>query len=353
MTTLRLIDLFAGAGGMTQGFTEAGDYSVAQAVEWDHAAAATYSANHGADHVHVGDIAKWREKGVVPEVDVVIGGPPCQGFSALGKQDVQDGRNRLWREYALTIRASRPKYFVLENVTQFLSSPQFRSLRRWTYKGGPLSDYAVQPFVLNAADFGAFQARRRAVLIGRHRDLPRVAMPEGDWAGQHRTVREAFDGIATSVSQIGLPSRKQRFADVDLPGAYTSEELHVTRHYEKISKDRFAEIPTGGNRFDLPDHLKARCWLNHTTGAADVMGRMHWDRPSVTIRTEFFKPEKGRYLHPDEDRAITHFEAALLQGFPLSYRWVGSKVQIAKQIGNAVPVQLSAALAHYVAALPR
>ncbi|WP_427869566.1 DNA cytosine methyltransferase [Leucobacter luti] len=353
MTTLRLIDLFAGAGGMTQGFTETGLYSVAQAVEWDRAAAATYAANHGADHVHVGDITKWREAADIPEVDVVIGGPPCQGFSALGKQDVQDARNRLWREYALTIRASQPKYFVLENVTQFLTSPQFRSLRRWTHRGGPLSDYAVHPFILNAADFGAFQCRRRAVVIGRRRDLPRVAMPEGDWTDQHRTVRQALEGIESSVSQIELPSRKQRFAGAELAGVYTSEDLHVTRRYEKISTDRFAEIPLGGNRFDLPDHLKARCWIEHTTGAADVMGRLRWDRPSVTIRTEFFKPEKGRYLHPVEDRAITHFEAAVLQGFPRSYRWMGSKVQIAKQIGNAVPVQLSTALARHIAALPR
>lgn len=98
--------------------------------------------------------------------------------------------------------------------------------------------------------------------------------------------------------------------------------------------------------------MKARCWIGHTTGSADVMGRLHWDKPSVTIRTEFFKPEKGRYLHPVEDRAITHYEAAILQGFPVDYRWVGSKTQVARQIGNAVPVQLSHALADIVASLP-
>lgn len=121
--TRRLIDLFAGAGGMTQGFLETGRYSVAQAVELDPAAAATYAANHGANHVHTGGIEEWRKESAIPEVDVVIGGPPCQGFSALGKQDVQDTRNLLWRGYALTIEAARPKYFVLENVTQFLDSP--------------------------------------------------------------------------------------------------------------------------------------------------------------------------------------------------------------------------------------
>ena len=96
---------------------------------------------------------------------------------------------------------------------------------------------------------------------------------------------------------------------------------------------------------DLPLELLAPCWVNHTTGSGDVMGRLHWDRPSVTIRTEFFKPEKGRYLHPEADRAITHLEAARLQGFSDEHLWVGSKTSIAKQIGNAVPKWLGEAIA--------
>ena len=87
----------------------------------------------------------------------------------------------------------------------------------------------------------------------------------------------------------------------------------------------------------------------HTSGSGDVMGRMVWEKPSVTIRTEFFKPEKGRYLHPTEHRAITHFEAARLQGFPDDYLWVGSKVDIARQIGNAVPLPLGRALGEAIA----
>ncbi|XKH57860.1 DNA cytosine methyltransferase [Citricoccus nitrophenolicus] len=350
--SLRLIDLFAGAGGMTQGFLETGRYSVVQAVELDPSAAATYAVNHGADHVHNGGIEEWRRESLIPEVDVVIGGPPCQGFSALGKQDVQDSRNFLWREYALTIEAARPKYFVLENVTQFLNSLQFRALRRWTHKGGRLSDYALQPFTLNAADFGSYQTRRRAVVIGRLRDLPRVPRPAGRWEGNHRTVRQALDGMVSSVMQTALPTREHKFDGRFLPGIFSSEDLHVTRHYEEISRKRFKHIPAGGNRFNLPDDLKAPCWIGHTTGSGDVMGRLHWDKPSVTIRTEFFKPEKGRYLHPVEDRAITHYEAAILQGFPTDYRWVGSKTQIARQIGNAVPVQLSRALADIIASRP-
>src|SRR5690606_27946388 len=96
---------------------------------------------------------------------------------------------------------------------------------------------------------------------------------------------------------------------------------------------------------DIREEYLAPCWRNHRSGSGDVMGRLWWDRPSVTIRTEFFKPEKGRYLHPTEHRAITHFEAALIQGFPEDYKWFGSKTSIGRQIGNAVPIPLAKAIA--------
>jgi len=138
---------------------------------------------------------------------------------------------------------------------------------------------------------------------------------------------------------------RTRVGDRELPGAFSPRELHFSRTYQRISRKRFAKIPEGGSRANLPDDLKAPCWRRHTTGSMDVMGRLHADRPSVTIRTEFFKPEKGRYLHPTENRAITHYEAALLQGFPDSHRFIGSRTAIARQIGNAVPIPLGAAIA--------
>jgi DNA (cytosine-5)-methyltransferase 1 len=334
---------------MTQGFSETGSFELVQAVEMDIAAAATYGLNHGTDHVHAGSIESWREGNVPRDIDVVIGGPPCQGFSALGKQDVLDQRNRLWREYALTIESARPQYFVLENVTQFLGSPQFRSLRRWTHRGGRLSDYTIRSYVLNAADFGSFQSRKRAVIVGRLRSARPVEPVTGDFAGRWRTVRDAFKDVDGHVEEIELPDRSYTFQGKTLPGIFSSQDLHLTRSYQTLSLNRFASIPAGGNRFDLPEHLKAECWKSHKSGSGDVMGRLNWDKPSVTIRTEFFKPEKGRYLHPTEDRAITHYEASILQGFPPTYKWVGSKVSIGRQIGNAVPVPLARALATAIA----
>jgi DNA (cytosine-5)-methyltransferase 1 len=127
------------------------------------------------------------------------------------------------------------------------------------------------------------------------------------------------------------------------------KELHITRRPTELSLARFRAIPPGGSRKNLPDELMTECWRKHKSGAGDVMGRLSWDKPSVTIRTEFFKPEKGRYLHPHEDRPITHAEAALIQGFPEDFLWCGTKTSIARQIGNAVPPPLARAIAEHLA----
>ncbi len=342
--TLKVLDLFAGAGGLSAGLQAAGGFHTVQAVEIDKVAARTYQENHRRTKVFAGSIQDWLTSGDIPDVDVIVGGPPCQGFSTLGKQDGEDDRNALWHEYAKTIARAKPKYFLVENVAVFLKSRQFADFRAETELGGMLEDYTFQAAVLNAADFGAYQSRRRAVLIGHSKDLEFPGWPLAKWSDHHRTVAQAFGNITTAVDGLELPAGTVTVDGREQPGVFTTDQLHISRHYEPISVTRFSHIPPEGNRFDLPDHLKAPCWLRHTSGSADVMGRLRWSEPSVTIRTEFFKPEKGRYLHPAANRAITHMEAAILQGFPMDYRWVGSKVAIARQIGNAVPVPLGRAL---------
>ena len=345
---VRVLDLFAGAGGLTCGFREASDrFKTVRAVEMDRAAAATYTKNHG-DVVYRGTIQDWLYEEPVPDAEIVIGGPPCQGFSTLGKQDEEDVRNLLWHEYAETVRQAGPKYFVLENVPAFLTSAQFGELSEAAAHGGPLSDYEFEAHVLNAADYGAAQARRRIVVIGHRRGLRPPGIPAPTHAGQHRTLAEALRRVRRSVGALDLPGTTTFYDGHELPGVFRTTQLHVGRRYTPLSVARFAAIPAEGNRFDLPTALQARCWRDHTSGSGDVMGRLAWDKPSVTIRTEFFKPEKGRYLHPDEDRVITHYEAALIQGFPKDYKWVGSKTAIARQIGNAVPIPLGQALAAHL-----
>lgn len=154
------------------------------------------------------------------------------------------------------------------------------------------------------------------------------------------TVRDAI---------ADLPSATNGF-DVTF-GRNGEQQLHFGRRPRETSIERYRAIPEGGNRFDLarnrPD-LLPRCWAEKPTGTTDVMGRLWWDRPSVTIRTEFFKPEKGRYLHPVADRPISHREAARIQTFPDDFVFEGTKIEIARQIGNAVPVNLGAAIAHHL-----
>lgn len=335
----RVLDLFAGCGGFTQGFLEARGFQSIAAVELDADAAATYGVNFGA-HVFNGDIADWLRHENLPEADVVVGGPPCQGFSNLGLRRVDDPRNRLWQHYVHTIERVEPSVFVMENVPDFLKSDEFRTLAAETGPSGTLRNYNLDFVdILDASHFGAAQRRKRAVVIGRRRDLPPLPPLVGTTVNAPPTVRQVLEGVPHRVTETELPASS---------GPYSSRQLHVTRNFRPISLRRFAAIPEGGNRFNIHPEDLAPCWRKHRTGSGDVMGRLRWDQPSVTIRTEFYKPEKGRYLHPTEDRPITHYEAALIQGFPQDFKWVGSKTSIGRQIGNAVPIPLGASIARHL-----
>lgn len=359
---ITVLDLFAGAGGLTAGLHAASNrFRTVGAVELDLAAAASYEATYGKNLVYAGDIKTWLAEQCVPPADVIVGGPPCQGFSSLGKQDVEDERNSLWQEYAETIRRATPKYFVVENVAEFKKSPQYVQFKEATSRGGMLGEYDFHAEVLNSADFGAPQARRRTVLIGYHRDLgfPGMPMPTHSASAAvngllpYVTVQSALGQVPRVPDRDEVFSRRRtEFKSKQYAGAFSIRDLHWSRNYSDLSLKRFAVIPAGGNRRNLEPHpeLMARCWTTHKSGSGDVMGRLHWDRPSVTIRTEFFKPEKGRYIHPEEDRAITHYEAALLQGFGTTHKFVGSRTAIARQIGNAVPIPLGAAIGRQLAA---
>jgi len=249
--------------------------------------------------------------------------------------------NALSHEFVRVLQHVRPKAFVVENVPAFLKSQEFSS---FLSSVGPAGlGYQVEAGVLNAADFGVPQMRKRAFAIGVVDGLE-PSFPESNGT-ERRTV-------AQTVQRLLDPT------DPDVkfgPGIEKSGlELHFRRNPTDLSIRRYKLIPPGGNRFDLmraAPEITPRCWLEKPTGSQDVFGRLSWDTPSVTIRTEFFKPEKGRYLHPVEDRPITHLEAALIQGFPIDYKFTGSKTSIARQIGNAVPPPLSKAIATHLNSL--
>lgn len=363
---LKMIDLFAGCGGMTSGFKDAEGYEPIMAVERDLAAAATYAANFGEAHTHWGDIAQVDDEDI-PSADVIIGGPPCQGFSNLGTRDVDDPRNKLWKQFIRFVRKAEPKVFVIENVDRFHKSPDFALLKAEEREGGLLEDYTLSDGILLAADYGVPQRRRRTIVIGSR--VGRIPMPEPthgrpDLWDQNRdawkTVRQAFeegDPIPEKPTSFDLPNSTDEFFGLTVPGTFKARDLHIGRRPTELSLLRYDCIPPGGGRFDLPDELLSDCWRKKKSGTTDVMGRMRWDWPSHTIRTEFYKPEKGQYLHPQWDpenpkncvnRPITHWEAARLQSFSDKFVWCGKKIEVARQIGNAVPPVLAKAIAKHL-----
>jgi DNA (cytosine-5)-methyltransferase 1 len=331
----KMIDLFSGAGGMTLGFSRAGFVPVL-AVEKEPDFAETYAMNFG-PHVIAKDIATIMDEGGIDiPADVVIGGPPCQGFSNLTGNCANDPRRAMWRFFMEVVESTDCKVFICENVPNLLTSPEGHGIiNRARQLGFHVGDDSFG--ILKASDFGVPQNRRRAIIIGSK--LGPLSLPEPN--GKRMTVREAFEGIPLKPLHKILPRSPARGSD-----------LHIGRNPMPISLKRYRLIPPGGNRFDLQKlapELTPACWIRKTKGGTDLYGRLHWDIPArCTIRTEFYKPEKGRYLHPSEDRPITHWEAARLQTFPDTFKWCGKKIRIAIQIGNAVPPMFAKVLGAHV-----
>jgi DNA (cytosine-5)-methyltransferase 1 len=357
-----LIDLFSGAGGMTLGFSKHFGhlFEPIWANDFDAACVRTYNANFG-NHCVSGDINEIVNlRGFrVPTADVVIGGPPCQGFSLLNKNREGDPRKQLWRPFLDVVKRSGATVFVMENVPQLIKSYEHGEIMGLAQDMG----FNVWGDILCAADFGVSQTRRRAFIIGSKKIDPRLLMPPRKTHYDPRKFSFSPMSLDDSTSEY-LPSaqrwRTVRDAIADLPdpqGIEIREEpppldLHFGRTPTSKSMARYRAIPKEGmNRVDLlkrAPELTPPCWIKKKSGGTDLFGRMWWDRPSFTIRTEFFKPEKGRYLHPLQHRPITHREAARLQSFPDDFTFTGTKIEVARQIGNAVPPLLAARVADVV-----
>jgi DNA (cytosine-5)-methyltransferase 1 len=344
---LKLIDLFSGAGGLTLGFTDkrfCGGFECILSVDSDPGAMKTHKRAFGAPCV-TEDIEEWLKKDpTIPKADVVIGGPPCQGFSLLNKKRLNDLRRELWEPFLDVVEACDAQVFVMENVPELLGSIEFDQMSKRAAKLG----FKLASNRLNAADYGVPQTRKRAVVIAWKVGAVEIELPL------------PTHGSPAKEGKL-RPWKTVRNAIADLPEPKGTEirecepplDLHFGRSPTRKSLQRYQTVPLGGNRFDLqrmaPD-ITPPCWIKKTSGGTDLFGRLWWDRPSVTIRTEFFKPEKGRYLHPVQHRPITHREAARLMGFPDDFPFQGSKIEIARQIGNAVPPPLAGAVARVVRA---
>lgn len=316
------LDLFAGAGGVTEGLRRAG-FKVLGAVENDQLACRTYKLNH--PHVKmweqdIRDLTGSRlmeELGLKPgNLDLLAACPPCQGFSTMrtknGSKWNRDMRNDLIFDVLRIVRSIRPKSVMLENVPRLAENGRFQRFRESLQSLG----YSVKWSVLNTRDFGVPQQRRRLVLVAAKSVDPAFAVN----APRRRTVRQFISGLTT-------PSRSR-------------DPLHnyPVKRSKKV-RDFIKRVPrNGGSRSALGKRAQLRC---HKTfnGFRDVYGRMAWDEPSPTITGGCINPSKGRFVHPSADRAITLREAALLQTFPKTYRFAFDKNRyaIALLIGNALP----------------
>lgn len=314
----RVIDLFAGAGLFSYAFAREG-FNITQAVELDQVAAATYARNLG-DHVFCQDV---RTVEPIGGCDVLVGGPPCQGFSTLGKRQENDPRNQLCLEMARWSGILRPKIVVVENVAAFLKATAWQELA----DAFAIQGYSVTSHILNAYDMGAAQFRSRSFTIAsRVGELTiRRAMRR-----RVRTVREAWEG---------------------LPAHPDGQNHHYAPEPSALALSRMTIIPEGGDKRDvlrLAPELAPPSWKKVAGEVTDVWGRLRWDRPSNTLRTALLNASKGRYIHPEQNRVISLREAARLHSIPDEWTFEGLPTQIARQIGNSVPPVLGRAVARAV-----
>lgn len=318
----KAIDLFSGCGGLTHGLRRA-SFRVIGAVEIDGLAVETYRMNHSGVQLWAQDIRSLSALDVrsvlglkVGDLDLLTGCPPCQGFSVLrtrnGHHKVVDLRNDLVYDFLRFVRELRPKTVMMENVPALAGDQRMADLRSTLTSLG----YTVTDGVLNAADFGVPQRRRRLIVLASR--FGRVSFPSA--STRRRTVRGAI-GLLPAPGESGDPLH-------DLPERRSDRVATIIR-----------QIPTdGGSRSELPGAYQLECH-RRSDGFKDTYGRMAWRKVAPTITSGCFNPSKGRFLHPEAHRGITMREAALLQSFPRRYRFSArrGKSRIALLIGNAVP----------------
>lgn len=342
-TPLTAIDLFCGAGGFSSGLLQAG-FDIVGAVDAWPVAVETYGLNfaHPVLNADVSELTAarfWKRLGRDPvPIDLIVGGPPCQGFSIQRRGDDEDARNDLVSMYARFVCDVRPRMFIMENVPGLLGKRGRKILDRFvaTVEGG---GYGVRHALVNAADFGVPQRRRRVLFFGwRLEDVAPFVPPSPTHPEErHRTVREAL---------AGLPA-----PSADRASAASDDPLHYRMRLSDKNVARLRQIPPGKGFESLPVDQRADC---HKGGAArighrNVYGRLDYDAPSATITARFDSFTRGMFAHPAEHRNITLREGALLQSFARSFRFQGTQEEMAALIGNAVPPLLAKVLASSVA----
>ena len=326
MTKPKAIDLFCGCGGLTQGLRDAGFYVIA-GVENEPLAVKSFRFNHRKTKVWNKNIDEITPEAMMErhgleegDLDLLAGCPPCQGFSSIrrlnGKRKIHDKRKDLVFRFVDFVETMMPKVIMMENVPRL--TEDHRMVQKVIPKLRKLG-YIGKPRIFNAADFGVPQRRRRMIYVASR-------IGEIDYASpipkeERGTVRQAIQALA-------LPGDSGD-AIHDFPESRSKAVMDIIRC---IPKD-------GGSRRNMPEKYQLKCHKKKNTGFKDVYGRMAWDDVSPTITGGCINPSKGRFLHPQQDRAITLREAALLQSFPQDYVFPldRGKYAVGLIIGNAFP----------------
>lgn len=350
MTKYKILDLFCGAGGLSYGMHKNVNFSTVIAVDNDVYAAETFKKNMPETEMIVGDITDSNiKKEIISRstrlgVNIIVGGPPCQGYSMKGKKlGLEDPRNFLFREYLTLVQAIKPEVFVIENVKTLLSVSKgwFKNEIISTIKN---LGYTIEYGILNAADYGVPQSRERAIFIcSKHKSI-KLPAPT---IIKKSTVRDAIEDLAYLDSGEG--EFKQKYT-TEATSSYqklmrkNSEYLynHKASHHKQVAIDKLKMIPPEKGKEFLPLTLIGNQKFKTT------WGRLKWDALSPTIDTRFDASSNGTNNHPFLNRAITPREAARLQSFDDCFVFYGEKVHIRKQIGNAVPPLMAKAIADQI-----
>ncbi|EGV04312.1 DNA (cytosine-5-)-methyltransferase [Streptococcus infantis SK970] len=358
---MNVIDLFSGAGGLSLGFIKDG-HTVTKAVEFDDSIAHTYKMNHPGVEVIIDDIANIDKSGVFKEGDasIIIGGPPCQGFSMAGARIrngfMDDPRNYLFKHYFNVVKTVKPDIFIMENVKgiQTMQDGKIFSEIIRIFSDPELLDgnpYKLYYRVINASDFGIPQKRERMIIIGTKNDnvdfeflwekTIKQIQKEDSTFFNTVTVRDAISNLGLETSD-GIVDNPLPLTDYQKFLSSNSEKIHnhTKTNHSPIAIERMSKIRSGENFKVLDEKIKSI--------HSGSYGRLSWEDLAPTITTRFDTPSGGRFIHPIYNRTLTPREAARIQSFPDDYIFYGKKSSIIKQIGNAVPPKFSYFLSRLV-----
>lgn len=340
----KAIDLFAGGGGLTVGLKRAG-FSVVAAVELEPHAYATYRANHPRVKAFQQDIRSISGKDILKaigdgEIDLLAGCPPCQGFTSLtAKYKREDRRNNLVLEMSRLVREIRPRAIMMENVPGLARKGKelYTELKQELEGAG----YIVADGILEVADFGVPQLRKRLVLVGGlgfEIDLPQTTHSRDgkDGLQKWRTVRQAISGKLGKAKTLDKAREE---------GPIEESDWHIVRSLSDKNIERLKAAKPGRSWSRIPEDLRPTCHQGGYNGFTNVYGRMSWGEPSPTITGGCTTLSKGRFGHPQAKRTISVREAALLQTFPIDYRFDTPYMEyVCNIIGNALPCDFATAV---------